>query len=207
MLKKIKTRYSPEQEQFLKACTLLDMRYKSETYVTDGWEYLKSEIHKISESENSQHQFPATEGQELPNINALFQNNSSNVSSNTSPDVFDFKDDVMDATQNLEPEALDIEIMKYKDIKLTKEEKKKVNVLDWWKSHAMIYPHLFKAAKSMLHIPATSVPAERIFSLAGHVVRLRRSKLLATNVNKCVFLHTNLDVIPDETTITSQTCD
>ena len=112
----------------------------------------------------------------------------------------------MDATQNLEPEALDIEITKYKDIKLTKEEKKKLNVLDWWKSHAMIYPRLFTAAISMLHIPATSVPAERIFSLAGHVVRLRRSKLLPTNVNKFVFLHKNLDVIPAETTKASQTC-
>ena len=96
--------------------------------------------------------------------------------------------------------------MRYKDIKLSKEEKKKLNVLDWWKSNAMIYPCLFKAAKSMLHIPATSVPAERIFSLAGHVVRLRRSKLLATNVNKFVFLHKNLDVIPAETTIMSETC-
>ena len=79
--------------------------------------------------------------------------------------------------------------MRYKDIKLSKEEKQKVNVLDWWKSNEMIYPCLFKAAKLMLHIPATSVPAERIFSLAGHVVHLRRSKLLATNVNKFVFLH------------------
>ena len=201
MLNKMKTRYSTKQEQFLKACTLLDVRYKSETYVTDGWDYLKTEVRKICESEYSQHQFPATEGQELPNINALFQNNSSNA-----PDVFDFKDDPMDATQNLQPEALDIEIMKYKDIKMTKEEKKKLNVLDWWKCHATIYPRLFTAAKSMLHIPATSVPAERIFSLAGHVVRLRRSKLLATNVNKFVFLHKNLDVIPPETTITSQTC-
>ena len=119
MLNKMKTRYSTKQEQFLKACTLLDVQYKSETYVTDGWDYLKTEVRKICESEYSQHQFPATEGQELPNINALFQNNSSNA-----PDVFDFKDDPMDATQNLQPEALDIEIMKYKDIKMTKEEKK-----------------------------------------------------------------------------------
>ena len=58
----------------------------------------------------------------------------------------------------------------------------------------------------MLHIPATSVPAERIFSLAGHVVRLRRSKLLPTNVNKFVFLHKNLDEIPAETSIMSETC-
>ena len=68
MLNKMKTRYSAKQKQFLKACTLLDVRYKSETYVTDGWDYLKSEVRKICESENSQH------------------------------DVFEFKDDPMDAT-------------------------------------------------------------------------------------------------------------
>ena len=36
--------------------------------------------------------------------------------------------------------------------------------------------------KEFIHIPATSVPSECIFSLAGYIVRDRRSKILAANV-------------------------
>ena len=36
--------------------------------------------------------------------------------------------------------------------------------------------------KEFFHIPATSVPSECIFSLAGYILRDRRSKILAANV-------------------------
>ena len=59
-----------------------------------------------------------------------------------------------------------------------------------------LFPHsLFKAALACLHVPATSLPAERIFSLAGYAVRDRRTKLLPDNVNKLIFLHQNIHVI------------
>ena len=61
-----------------------------------------------------------------------------------------------------------------------------------------LFPHsLFKAALACLHVPATSLPAERIFSLAGYVVRDRRTKLLPDNVNKLIFLHQNIHVLPE----------
>ena len=47
------------------------------------------------------------------------------------------------------------------------------DVLDWWKQNKMTFPCLFKAAQAYLHIPATSVPAEHIFSLAGHDIHQR----------------------------------
>ena len=46
--------------------------------------------------------------------------------------------------------------------------------------------------KEYLAIPATSVPAELAFSVAGHIVNQKRSCLLAENVNKLVFLAENL---------------
>ena len=67
------------------------------------------------------------------------------------------------------------------------------------------YPHLFKFVRSKLHIPATSVPSERVFSLAGYVVRERRSKILAKNVNKAIFLKANANHIPRNTTVWSGT--
>jgi hypothetical protein len=40
------------------------------------------------------------------------------------------------------------------------------DILDWWKQHAHVYPRLVR--KDHLAIPATSAPAERVFSRADH---------------------------------------
>ena len=82
-------------------------------------------------------------------------------------------------------------------------QKRNTNVLNWWKENQKSYPNLFKLAKAYLHIPATSVPSERIFSLAGYIVRDRRSRILADNVNKAIFLKRNAKHIPPETSIWS----
>ena len=51
---------------------------------------------------------------------------------------------------------------------------------------------LSQLAARYLSIPAT-VPCERGFSTAGHVVNEKRACLLPTNVNMLVFLAENLD--------------
>jgi len=43
-----------------------------------------------------------------------------------------------------------------------------------------------------LRIPATSVPSERAFSSAGHIVNTKRACLLPSSVNMLVFLAENL---------------
>lgn len=40
----------------------------------------------------------------------------------------------------------------------------------WWKTNECKFPHVAKAAKRLLCVPGTSVPSERIFSTAGHIV-------------------------------------
>ena len=84
---------------------------------------------------------------------------------------------------------------------MLKADKDKCNVLEWWKKNRAKFPYLFQAAQACLHIPATSVPAERIFSLAGYVVRSRRSKILPINVNKSIFLKKNAKHVPAKTYI------
>jgi len=42
--------------------------------------------------------------------------------------------------------------------------------LVWWKQNATCYPYLASLARKYLTIPATSVPAERAFSLTGHIL-------------------------------------
>ena len=63
--------------------------------------------------------------------------------------------------------------------------------LVWWKDNQKHYPRL---ARKFLCIPATSVPSERAFSVAGHVVNEKRACLLPENINMLVFLGANLEV-------------
>lgn len=69
------------------------------------------------------------------------------------------------------------------------------NVFEWWRSQQFIYPKLTKLARMYLSIPATSVPSERVFSVAGNLVTSRRESLLPANVECLTFLHDNLRVL------------
>lgn len=52
-----------------------------------------------------------------------------------------------------------------------------VDVLVWWESHQVLYPNLSRMARDYLCIQATSVPAERMFSKAGLIIRKHRNRL------------------------------
>ncbi len=63
----------------------------------------------------------------------------------------------------------------------------------WRKINKSRFSLLSQLAARYLAIPATSVPCERVFSTAGHVVNDKRAFLLPKNVNMLVFLAENLD--------------
>ncbi|XP_051806127.1 E3 SUMO-protein ligase ZBED1-like [Acanthochromis polyacanthus] len=64
--------------------------------------------------------------------------------------------------------------------------------LAWWKDNEHKYPHIAKLAQCYLTVQGTSVPSERVFSTAGDIVTASRSRLLAENVDKLIFLQKNL---------------
>ena len=72
-----------------------------------------------------------------------------------------------------------------------------VNPIEWWKLRAVIYPNLSKTVKHFFCVPATSVPSERIFSTAGHIVNKKRSRLTSENVDMLLFLNKNRRIIPN----------
>jgi len=49
--------------------------------------------------------------------------------------------------------------------------------LQWWKIHEIKFPYHAALARKLLAIPATSAPAERLFSAAGHTLSSDRSRL------------------------------
>ena len=65
--------------------------------------------------------------------------------------------------------------------------------LDWWRTNKRRYPLLSQVAAKYLASPATSVPCERVFSIAGHIVTEKQACLLPQDVNMLVFLTENLD--------------
>ena len=64
--------------------------------------------------------------------------------------------------------------------------------LTWWAGNINRYPTLAILARKYLSVCATSVPSERAFSLAGHIVNERRASLLPETVNMLSFLSDNL---------------
>ena len=62
----------------------------------------------------------------------------------------------------------------------------------WWKISKRQFPLLASVAKKILCIPATSVPSERAFSTAGHILSPQRNRLGVETLNMLCFLHHNL---------------
>jgi len=64
--------------------------------------------------------------------------------------------------------------------------------LVWWRDNGYRFPLLSHIARKYLTIPATSTPAERVFSTAGLTVTKLRSCLSSEHVNMLVYLNKNL---------------
>lgn len=66
--------------------------------------------------------------------------------------------------------------------------------LDWWKQNESQYPLLARVAASLLCIPATSTPSERLFSTAGLTITKLGSCLKPENVDALIFLNKNMQL-------------
>jgi len=86
-------------------------------------------------------------------------------------------------------EAAKKEIQKYICIDANPTE----NPIKWWKTYCAQLPLLSSMAQKYLCIPATSMPSERAFSVAGNIVTSKRSCLLPENTEMLTFLAYNLE--------------
>lgn len=65
------------------------------------------------------------------------------------------------------------------------------DILKYWLTNKDVFPWLSTLARSILSIPATSTPSERVFSTAGLILSAKRSRLSYNRVNKIIFVHDN----------------
>ena len=66
-----------------------------------------------------------------------------------------------------------------------------ISPLTWWKMNGHRFPHMQQLSRAVLAIPATSTPAQCLFSAAGLVCSKKRSRRSAEYVARLVFLHQN----------------
>ena len=91
-------------------------------------------------------------------------------------DIYEVSDD--------EEESIETEVSRY-----MVEPRRLEEPLSWWKANASRFPHLQKLAKRFLCRPCTSVPSERLFSAAGHMVTKDRARLDPDTVDELLFLN------------------
>jgi len=58
-----------------------------------------------------------------------------------------------------------------------------VDPLEWWRTYASKYPHLSLMARDFLAVPATSIPSEQMFSIAGQILTKRRGSFSESMMN------------------------
>ena len=102
-------------------------------------------------------------------------------------------DDVINPSQENQTAATSRERAKSEVSKYIGEGSVKEKPLQWWNLNSHRYPGLSHLARKYLCIPATSVPLERAFSRAGHIINRKRACLLPDTVQMLVFLAENLD--------------
>ena len=67
----------------------------------------------------------------------------------------------------------------------------KVDAFEWWDQNKFRFPNIFHFVKKYLIVPATSVPAERVFSKAGEIISSKRNRLSRKRANELIFLNIN----------------
>ena len=72
-----------------------------------------------------------------------------------------------------------------------------VNILEWWKNHTEQFPLLSFLTRVVLPVPAASSKSERVFSVAGNVVRPKRSGLGCDKVEDLVTMKCNLMLLKE----------
>ena len=181
----LKTRYNdPEQRRLLSLVTVLDPRVRTcdwmDSHTKDIlYEQLKESCMEVASASQETGEIdvsysPAKRQRSTDDLDGLIKVCSQDVNASRSQEEL--------------TEIVEKEIIAYKmehSFGLGYKEP-----LQWWKLNCNKYPTITKVMMKYLHIPASSVASERVFSTAGRVHR-GREHLTAENANIMIFLYHN----------------
>ena len=71
------------------------------------------------------------------------------------------------------------------------------DIFTWWKIQDHVYPFVAMVARTVLAVPASSVPSERVFSKAGELFSKQRLRMTPEAVDLQLFLHYNKERMKD----------
>jgi hypothetical protein len=70
------------------------------------------------------------------------------------------------------------------------------DIFQWWFVNQRTYPSMARVARRYLPMQATSVDSERLFSIAGHLVSPRRTRMTVQTVRNLICLRSWLGFVP-----------
>ena len=163
---------------------LLDPRFKNVTFVSS--DILLPELVEVASSVPLESQSPVESANKSP---APKQQKAHGKLMTLLNDFLQSPDNITDPTEKAK-----VEMQRYMADVITDQYDSHghLDPLVWWRQNATRYPCLASLARKYLAIPATSVPAERAFSLKGYLVNEKRASLLPETVNVLSFLGANL---------------
>lgn len=168
----LEKRRSTCNNHWLKLATALDPRFKKLKCLQKEdrdsvWSDMKT---KVAQLISGKQQEPDRSNTELPSKKAK---------------LFDYSSDTDDETESTETDA-SVAVERYKS---EPEVDQDICPLQWWLTHNASHPLVATLAVKFLSSPATTVPCERLFSIAGNILNKKRTSLSASNLNKLVSLH------------------
>ena len=181
-------RYTGSTLMLLNKAAFLDPRFKALPFLSDKdrqiiTSFVEVEGVKVALSSSASSTDCSTDPIEADDSDQLPLSKRCRVSK-AEKTLLHFVDDIVKTNKLTQcpAEKARTEVRRYID-----EEASSESPLQWWSTSYTRYPYLSNLAKKYLAIPATLVPAERAFSIAGHIVNQKKSCLLPENVNKLVF--------------------
>jgi len=134
-------------------------------------------------------------------LNAEFSNSATNVTTTSPTHTSKLAAFFKDKNTTTFKSPIDIELQLYYSLPempkhdMTSDEYQQENPLIWWQKYATTLPMLSKIARIYIGIPATSVPAERLFSDAGNTITNKRNRLDPNVVHDFLFLKYNFNIV------------
>lgn len=65
----------------------------------------------------------------------------------------------------------------------------KLDPLQYLENYKAAFPRVYQVARNYLYAPATSVPAERLFSKSGNVMSIKRNRLSPKHLHEIIMLN------------------